>query len=177
MPALTLAKTIEFKDELSEDQIIEKIRDCLKKEFDGVKVKRKKSKKPMMRGCVKTKLFNPIVSLKRQIKNDVREIVGRYTRKHGLCPKRVRVKDQKHLWGSCSKDGTIHLNWHLVYAPKAVLEYAVLHELCHLKYRTHCDEFWGMVEIIMPDFESRKEWLDKNEHLMKVNVGCKGNNA
>jgi hypothetical protein len=108
--------------------------------------------------------------MKRQVKNDIHEIVGRYARKYGLCPKAVRVKDQKHLWGSCSKDGTIHLNWHLVYAPKAVLEYAVLHELCHIQHRTHGPEFWAFLEKIMPDYEERKSWLDKNEQLMVIKV-------
>jgi predicted metal-dependent hydrolase len=103
--------------------------------------------------------------LKRQVKDDIHQIVNRYARKHGFCPKGVRVKDQKHLWGSCSKDGTVNLNWHLVYAPKAVLEYAVLHELCHLEHRTHGPEFWGLIEKIMPDYEDRKVWLEQNEHM------------
>ena len=104
--------------------------------------------------------------MKRKVKSDVRLIVERYKRKYGLCPKAVRVKDQKHMWGSCSKDGTININWHLVYAPRPVLEYAVLHELCHLKHRTHDSAFWGLVGRLMPDYEVRKSWLDKNEHMM-----------
>ncbi len=104
--------------------------------------------------------------MKRQVKNDVRAITARYGRKYDLFPRAVRVKDQKHIWGSCSKDGTININWHLVYAPKPVLEYAVLHELCHLKHRTHCHGFWGLVKQLMPDYEARKNWLDKNEHMM-----------
>lgn len=106
--------------------------------------------------------------MKRRVKNDVAEIVERYARKHDLYPKAVRIKDQKHLWGSCSKDGTINLNWRLIYAPKPVLEYAVLHELCHLEHRTHCVKFWSLVKRIMPDYEAHKAWLDKNEHMTVV---------
>lgn len=109
--------------------------------------------------------------LKRQVKDDIHQIVNQYALKHGLRPKAVRVKNQKHLWGSCSKDGTIHLNWHLVYTPKAILEYAVVHELCHLKYRTHGSEFWDFLKTIMPDYQKRKTWLDKNENLAAINVG------
>jgi len=108
---------------------------------------------------------------KRQVREDVHEIADRYAQTHGLYPKAIRVKNQKHLWGSCSKDGTINLNWHLIYAPKAVLEYAVLHELCHLKHRTHGPEFWAFLKKIMPDYEDRKAWLDGNENLTVLNVG------
>ena len=108
--------------------------------------------------------------MKRKIRKDVNEIVSRYTRKCGFTPKAIRIKDQKHLWGSCGKDGTINLNWHLIYAPKPVLEYAVLHELCHLTHRTHCDEFWLLVKKLMPNYEEHKLWLDKNEHMTSFNV-------
>jgi len=108
--------------------------------------------------------------LKKRMKRDVHEIVGRYARKYDLCPKAIRVKEQKHIWGSCSKDGTINLNWHLIYAPKPVLEYAVLHELCHLQHRTHCEKFWKLVKNCMPDYETRKAWLDQNEHLMAITI-------
>ncbi|MCE7886957.1 MAG: M48 family peptidase [Alphaproteobacteria bacterium PRO2] len=52
-----------------------------------------------------------------------------------------------------------------------MLEYAVVHELCHLKYRTHGSEFWDFLKTIMPDYQKRKTWLDKNENLAAINVG------
>jgi predicted metal-dependent hydrolase len=55
----------------------------------------------------------------------------------------VRIKDQKHVWGSCGPDRIVNLNWHLIFAPKTVLEYAVVHELCHLRHRNHDRSFWG----------------------------------
>ncbi|MGH1399175.1 MAG: M48 family metallopeptidase [Alphaproteobacteria bacterium] len=108
--------------------------------------------------------------MKRRIKKDAHEIVGRFVRKYGFNPKAIRIKDQKHLWGSCSTDGTINLNWHLIYAPKPVLEYAILHELCHLKHRTHCAEFWALVGKLMPDYEAHKAWLNKNENIASFTV-------
>jgi predicted metal-dependent hydrolase len=108
--------------------------------------------------------------MKRRVKKDTHEIVSRYSRKHSLTPKAIRIKDQKHLWGSCSTDGTINLNWNLIYAPKPVLQYAVLHELCHLTHRTHCNEFWSLVKRFMPDYEDHKQWLDKNEHMISFRV-------
>lgn len=79
--------------------------------------------------------------IKQKIKQDIKEIVNRYARRHDLQPKGIKVKEQKHLWGSCSINGTIQLNWHLIYAPKSVLEYTFLHELCHIKHRSHGSEF------------------------------------
>ena len=47
-----------------------------------------------------------------------------------------------------------------------MLEYAVVHEMCHLKHRNHGPEFWDLVGCVLPDWETRKDWLDKNEHLL-----------
>ena len=70
------------------------------------------------------------------------------------------------MWGSCGQDRQVNLNWHLVFAPKPVLEYAVVHEICHLRHRNHDPEFWQLVGQILPDWEARKVWLDRNEHLL-----------
>lgn len=104
--------------------------------------------------------------MKQQIKRDIADISKRLSAKHGLKPKYVRVKEHKHMWGSCAKDGGINLNWQLIFAPKPVLEYAVLHEMCHLKERTHDKRFWAYLKSLMPDYEARKIWLDENENLM-----------
>jgi len=93
----------------------------------------------------------------------------------GVVPKEVRVKPLKHLWGSCGKNGIIHLNWQLIFAPKSVLEYAVVHELCHLQYRNHSPEFWVKVRELLPDYELRKNWLDRNEHSLETSqIGIEG---
>ncbi|PYE90447.1 M48 family metallopeptidase [Phyllobacterium leguminum] len=104
--------------------------------------------------------------LKRRVRDDVHLIVRQCGERHGLKPRGVQIKDQKHMWGSCGQDRRINLNWHLVFAPRAVLEYAAVHELCHLRHRNHEPEFWRLVGSILPDWEQRKEWLDRNEHLL-----------
>jgi len=70
--------------------------------------------------------------------------------------------------GSCRIDQTINLNWHLIFAPRTVLEYAVVHELCHLRHRNHDPAFWRPVGTFLPDWEVRKAWLDRNEHFLKL---------
>ncbi|APG86132.1 metal-dependent hydrolase [Sinorhizobium americanum CCGM7] len=104
--------------------------------------------------------------LKRRMRDDVRDFVRRHRERHGLRPRGVQIKDQKHMWGSCGQDRQINLNWHLIFAPKPVLEYAVVHEMCHLKHRNHEPAFWNLVGQILPDWETRKAWLDKNEHML-----------
>jgi len=100
---------------------------------------------------------------KARVKQDVDEFACKHGKKWNLHPKAIRIKEQKHLWGSCGKDDIINLNWQLIFAPKPVLEYAVVHELCHLRHRNHNNSFWELVRSILPDYTVRKLWLDKNE--------------
>lgn len=101
--------------------------------------------------------------LQDRIKQDVDIFAARHGKHNKLIPASLRILDQKHLWGACSQSGNITLNWRLVFAPKAVLEYAVVHELCHLQHRHHGREFWELVRSILPDYRVAKEWLEANE--------------
>jgi len=105
---------------------------------------------------------------RKRLRLDVQDMVRRNGSPNGLRPRRIEVKDQKHLWGSCGRDKVLNFNWQLIFAPKTVLEYAVVHELCHLRYRNHDLAFWGLVASILPDWESRRGWLDRNEHLLSL---------
>ncbi len=100
--------------------------------------------------------------LRRRVENDALAFSRRYARKLGQEPKAIRIKDQKHLWGSCGKDRVINLNWRLIFMPKTILEYAVVHELCHLRHRHHSPEFWSLLKSLLPDYEPRKTWLDRH---------------
>jgi len=77
-------------------------------------------------------------------------------------PGSVIVKEQKKRWGSCSQDGTLRFNWRIIMAPEYIVDYIVVHEMCHLRYMNHASEFWNLVELILPDFKIRKDWLKKN---------------
>ena len=97
--------------------------------------------------------------MKKQVLKDARSFVRRYSQKLDLYPKDVRVKEQKHLWGSMGKDDILNVNWTLAYAPKQILEYVVIHELCHLKYRNHSPEFWSLIGSVFHDYERCRDWL------------------
>jgi len=79
-----------------------------------------------------------------------------------LFPKEIIIKDQKKRWASCSKDGTLRFNWRISMAPISIVDYIVVHELCHLKVKSHSSDFWKLVSITLPDYQKRRDWLKNN---------------
>lgn len=77
---------------------------------------------------------------------------------------RITIRDQKTRWGSCSAKGTLSFNWRLMLAPPAVLDYVVVHELCHLTHMDHSKAFWALVESVCPDYRVHRKWLKEHGH-------------
>lgn len=75
---------------------------------------------------------------------------------------KITIRDQKTRWGSCSSNGNLNFNWRLILAPPKVLDYVVIHELCHRKEMNHSTRFWQYVESIMPDYKEQRKWLKDN---------------
>ncbi|MDH5751634.1 MAG: M48 family metallopeptidase, partial [Deltaproteobacteria bacterium] len=80
----------------------------------------------------------------------------------GLQPARVRIREQKRRWGSCSAKKWLNLNWRLALAPPEVMDYVILHELCHLEHLNHSPRFWSRVGYFMPDYGRHRRWLREN---------------
>jgi predicted metal-dependent hydrolase len=80
----------------------------------------------------------------------------------GVAYRRIRIGDQRTLWGSCSSAGTLSFNWRLVLAPLEVLDYVVVHELCHLRVPNHSKTFWTLVEGLRPGWREHRDWLREN---------------
>ncbi|TXN17205.1 M48 family metallopeptidase [Methylobacterium sp. WL122] len=108
--------------------------------------------------------------LKRRVRRDVMELASVYHRRFGLKPRTIRVADMKSGWGACGPTGSILINWTLVFAPKAVLEYVVAHELAHLSVRSHGLEFWSYMAVLMPDYARSKGWLDRNQGSLDAEI-------
>lgn len=90
----------------------------------------------------------------------LRERVAIYGPKLGVEPSAVVVRGQAKRWGSCSKDGVLRFNWRIVIAPMSLLDYVVVHELCHLTgLRPHDASFWATVGSVLPDYELRRARL------------------
>jgi predicted metal-dependent hydrolase len=86
---------------------------------------------------------------------------------HQLSVRRVTVRNQRSRWGSCSRRGTISLNWRLIQTPVYVQDYIVLHELCHLREMNHSSRFWREVERVCPDYETAERWLKHHSALLR----------
>lgn len=86
---------------------------------------------------------------------------------HGAPVRRIMIRDQRSRWGSCSRRGTISLNWRLIQAPESVRDYLVLHELAHLKEMNHSRKFWAEVERLCPAYRSAERWLKSNAKLLR----------
>ena len=72
---------------------------------------------------------------------------------------RITIRSQKTRWGSCSVQGNLNFNCLLMLAPEAVLDYVIVHELCHRKQMNHSAQFWAEVERILPDYTEPRNWL------------------
>ena len=83
----------------------------------------------------------------------------------GIAKPTIRIVDQSRRWGSCDSSGGLRLNWRLIMAPMALVDYVIAHEVCHILGHNHSRRFWRSLEIIMPDYESRVRRLDALGHL------------
>jgi predicted metal-dependent hydrolase len=79
--------------------------------------------------------------------------------KVGVKPGKCVIKDIGYRWASCLKNGDLQFHWKCLMAPLTIIDYIVVHELCHLHYRDHSDAFWNEVDKVMPDYQDRKAWL------------------
>jgi predicted metal-dependent hydrolase len=77
----------------------------------------------------------------------------------GVAYRQIRIGGQRTLWGSCSPRGTLSFNWRLVLAPLQVLDYVVVHELCHLRIPNHSRSFWTLVGRHRPEWRDQRAWL------------------
>ena len=87
------------------------------------------------------------------------ERLAECNKRYGFSYRRVTIKEQKSRWGSCSRQGNLNFNWRLLLAPLPVLDYVVVHELCHLQELNHSPRFWQLVALACPDYAAHRAWL------------------
>lgn len=103
---------------------------------------------------------------KNQAGNEIVKMIQKYQPYIGEKIGTIRIKSQKTRWGSCSELGNLNFNWHLILLPKSLIEYVVVHELCHLRYLNHSTQFWDCVSKILPDYKDRETELKKYGGLL-----------
>lgn len=109
-------------------------------------------------------------------KQVIPEKVAYYARLMGVSYGRISIRKQKSRWGSCSREGNLNFNCLLIMAPPEVLDYVVVHELCHRIEMNHSAKFWAQVEQVIPEYRTYRKWL--KEHggrlMMRMHGGEKG---
>ena len=100
--------------------------------------------------------------LVRQAKSRLPQRVTDWANTMGLTCGRITIRAQHTRWGSCSSKGNLNFNCLLARVPEDVLDYVVVHELCHRKELNHSDRFWKEVERVLPEYRTQRKWLKEN---------------
>lgn len=111
-------------------------------------------------------------ALEKRYREAAREYItkraGHWADLMGVTYSSIAIRSQKTRWGSCSSRGTLSFNWKLMLAPPPVLDYVIIHELCHLVHMNHSADFWKCVSIYMPDYKIKRQWLKNHGHELTL---------
>ena len=91
-----------------------------------------------------------------------------YEPKVGVRAAELKLSGARHRWGSCSPKGVIKLNWKLIMAPLTIIDYVVVHELCHIIHPNHSKKFWESVGKTLPSFKAPRKWIRTNGGLLDI---------
>lgn len=123
------------------EEIIEKKSNWINKNLEKSKQKRERKK----------------LYTEEQFKQIIEKNTNELIKLTGLIPNKIRIKNIKYAWGTCSVNKNITINYNLIKYSKQAIRYVILHELCHLKHMNHSKEFWNLVSQYMPDYKQVKK--------------------
>lgn len=98
----------------------------------------------------------------------ISERVNYYSNFAGIKYNKVKITSAMKRWGSCSRNGNLSFTYRLVMAPVSVIDYVVVHELCHIIEHNHSKRFWEHVKVILPDYKDAQEWLREKEQTLVI---------
>ncbi|MCL2707005.1 MAG: M48 family metallopeptidase [Dehalococcoidia bacterium] len=104
--------------------------------------------------------------LRTQAQSIIPPLVAQHSQRMNITYSHVRISTARTRWGSCSLRGTLNFNWKLIMLPVEIIEYVVVHELCHLSEMNHSPNFWKLVEQYCPDWRVLRHWLRRNESAL-----------
>ncbi|MGS2778041.1 M48 family metallopeptidase [Robertmurraya sp. GLU-23] len=103
-----------------------------------------------------------------QCKALVEKSIKTYQINFKIKPKGIRINDSNRTWGTCDSNQQLTFNWKLAMAPQRVIDYVVVHEMCHMLHLNHDRSFWRLVGKIMPDYKEQENWLAFSSWKMTV---------
>lgn len=110
--------------------------------------------------------------IKGWFKSEAKKIIDEkllfYSKKMSVSYNQFRIKEQKTRWGSCSIRKNLNFNWRIIMAPEKVIDYVIIHELCHLIHFDHSKDFWKQLSFYMPEYKELAEWLKTNGILLHI---------
>ncbi|WP_108672370.1 M48 family metallopeptidase [Peribacillus acanthi] len=104
----------------------------------------------------------------KQCKSLVEKSISSYQSHFKTKPRGVSISDSKTTWGTCDSRLQLTFNWRLAMAPQRVIDYVVVHEMCHMVHLNHDRSFWRLVGKIMPDYREQEKWLEMSSWEMTV---------
>ena len=103
-----------------------------------------------------------IDSLKAAAKPIIEEKVRHFADKIGVEYGKITIRNQRTRYGSCNAKGNLNFNCLIMLMPNEIIDYVIVHELCHIKEMNHSRRFWNEVESVLPDYKERRKWLKQN---------------
>lgn len=101
----------------------------------------------------------------------IERLADSFSKSIGVSYQRLTIRGQRSRWGSCSAKRNLNFNWKLMMAPAAVLDYVIIHELCHLKEMNHRKAFWALVAQFSPKWREHKKWLKDHQAELSARFG------
>lgn len=114
----------------------------------------------------------PAAALKRyyikRLKAEIMFLLEKYSHKTGFVPTHLSITSARTRWGSCSGKNALSFSFRLAMCCPSAIEYVVIHELCHIRYKNHSSKFWKEVEKYCPDYKEIKKYLKEKSYFMEI---------
>jgi predicted metal-dependent hydrolase len=142
------------------DELVDQKKEWIKKKLEA-SLKRLQNRPPK-------RTLEEIRQLRENAVTQIQNKIDHFSQLTQTPYRNLKISNAKRRWGTCTSSGQIHINWRLVLAPEAVLEYVIIHELMHIREMSHSRTFWKRVEAVQTDYKKHRIWLKDNGHILTI---------
>ena len=123
-------------------------------------------KRRRRRGAARRKKSDPHYAKHKELAREIiHERINYWNQYYSFTINRVAIKNQRRCWGSCSEHGNLNFSYKIIFLPHTLMDYVIVHELCHLAELNHSPAFWMQVAKAIPDYQARRVHLRKMTHI------------